>query len=139
MVNIDVLEKLFKEQLKRLRTDYIDFYLMHMMSDIKVWERLKGIGIEKWIEEKKASGEIRNIGFSFHGNSEKFCEIVDAYPIVLDANAEFKVLFPLSLEENKIEIQQELQEVSESLLWLFLIISLKAHSHQAEYQRRVLK
>ena len=80
MVNLDVLEKLFKEQLKRLRTDYIDFYLMHMMSDIKVWERLKGIGIEQWIADKKASGEIRNIGFSFHGNSEKFCEIVDAYP-----------------------------------------------------------
>jgi predicted aldo/keto reductase-like oxidoreductase len=80
MVNLDVLEKLFKEQLKRLRTDYIDFYLMHMMSDIKVWERLKGIGIEQWIDDKKKSGQIRNIGFSFHGNSEKFCEIVDAYP-----------------------------------------------------------
>jgi RimJ/RimL family protein N-acetyltransferase len=79
MVNIDVLDKLFKEQLKRLRTDYIDFYLMHMMSDIKVWERLKSIGIEKWIEDKKASGEIRNIGFSYHGNTEKFCEIIDAY------------------------------------------------------------
>ena len=79
MVSIDVLEKLFKEQLKRLRTDYIDFYLMHMMSDIKVWERLKSIGIEKWIEDKKASGQIRNIGFSYHGNTEKFCEIVDAY------------------------------------------------------------
>jgi predicted aldo/keto reductase-like oxidoreductase len=79
MVNIDVLEKLFKEQLKRLRTDYIDFYLMHMMSDIKVWERLKGIGIEQWIADKKASGQIRNIGFSYHGNTEKFCEIIDAY------------------------------------------------------------
>jgi len=77
--SIDILDKLFNEQLKRLRTDHIDFYLMHMMSDIKVWERLKGIGIEKWIEEKKASGAIRQIGFSYHGNSDMFCKIVDAY------------------------------------------------------------
>jgi len=79
MRSIDILDKLFNEQLKRLRTDHIDFYLMHMMSDIKVWERLKSIGIEKWIEEKKASGAIRQIGFSYHGNSEMFCKIVDAY------------------------------------------------------------
>ncbi len=79
MRSIDILDKLFNEQLKRLRTDHIDFYLMHMMSDIKVWERLKSMGIEKWIEEKKASGAIRQIGFSYHGNSEMFCKIVDAY------------------------------------------------------------
>lgn len=79
IVSLDVLDKLFNEQLKRLRTDHIDFYLMHMMSDIKVWERLKGIGIEKWIEDKKASGAIRQIGFSYHGNSEMFCKIIDAY------------------------------------------------------------
>ena len=75
----DILDKLFNEQLKRLRTDHIDFYLMHMMADIKVWERLKSMGIEKWIEEKKASGAIRNIGFSYHGNSDMFCKIIDAY------------------------------------------------------------
>ncbi len=79
MRSIDILDKLFNEQLKRLRTDHIDFYLFHMMADIKVWERLKGMGIEKWIEEKKASGAIRNIGFSYHGKSEMFCRIIDAY------------------------------------------------------------
>ena len=79
MRSTDILDKLFNEQLKRLRTDYIDFYLFHMMSDIKVWERLKSIGIEKWIEQKKASGAIRQIGFSYHGNSDMFCKIIDAY------------------------------------------------------------
>ena len=79
MRSIDILDKLFNEQLKRLRTDHIDFYLMHMMADIKVWERLKSMGIEKWIEEKKASGAIRNIGFSYHGKSDMFCKIIDAY------------------------------------------------------------
>ncbi|MBR5233808.1 MAG: aldo/keto reductase [Clostridia bacterium] len=79
MRSIDILDKLFNEQLKRLRTDHVDFYLMHMMADIKVWERLKSMGIEKWIEEKKASGAIRNIGFSYHGKSEMFCRIIDAY------------------------------------------------------------
>ncbi|MBQ3006335.1 MAG: aldo/keto reductase [Clostridia bacterium] len=79
MRSTEILDKLFNEQLKRLRTDHIDFYLMHMMADIKIWERLKSIGIEKWIEEKKASGAIRQIGFSYHGNSDMFCKIIDAY------------------------------------------------------------
>ncbi len=79
MRSTDILDKLFNEQLKRLRTDHIDFYLMHMMADIKIWERLKSMGIEKWIEEKKASGAIRQIGFSYHGNSDMFCKIIDAY------------------------------------------------------------
>ncbi len=79
MRSTEILDKLFNEQLKRLRTDHVDFYLMHMMADIKIWERLKSIGIEKWIEEKKSSGAIRQIGFSYHGNSDMFCKIIDAY------------------------------------------------------------
>ena len=75
----DGLEKRFQEQLKRLRTDYIDFYLMHILTDVATWERLKGLGIEEWIREKKASGQIRNIGFSYHGNSDMFCRLVDVY------------------------------------------------------------
>lgn len=79
MRSTEILDKLFNEQLKRLRTDHIDFYLMHMMADIKVWERLKSIGIEKWIEDKKASGAIRQVGFSYHGKSDMFCKIIDTY------------------------------------------------------------
>ena len=73
------LNKLFYEELKRLRTDYVDFYLMHMLTDVDTWERLKGLGIEEWIAEKKKNGEIKQIGFSYHGNSDMFCKLVDTY------------------------------------------------------------
>ena len=77
--NKDGLDKLFQEELRRLRTDYIDYYLMHMLNDIEAWQRLLDMGIEQWIAEKKASGAIRQVGFSYHGNSEMFCKILDAY------------------------------------------------------------
>ena len=73
------LEKMFREELKRLRTDHVEYYLMHMLCDLDTWERLKGLGIEDWIARKKASGEIGQIGFSYHGGSEMFCKLVDAY------------------------------------------------------------
>ncbi|MBR3356685.1 MAG: aldo/keto reductase [Solobacterium sp.] len=73
------LEKTFNEELSRLRTDYIDYYLMHHMTDIAMWEKLKAIGIIDWIREKKASGAIRNIGFSYHGNTDNFLKILNDY------------------------------------------------------------
>ena len=73
------MDKLFAEELRRLRTDYVDYYLMHMLTDTDTWNRLKSLGIEEWITQKKASGAIRQIGFSYHGNSEMFCNLVDAY------------------------------------------------------------
>ena len=78
--SLDGLEKLFQEQLRRLRTDHIDYYLMHMLSDVATWNRLKELGIEQWLADKKASGAIRQVGFSYHGNSDMFCQLVDAYP-----------------------------------------------------------
>lgn len=77
--SLDSVEKIFSEELKRLRTDYIDFYLMHMLTDVKSWNRLEDLGIKEWIEDKKASGAIRQIGFSYHGNSDMFCQLIDAY------------------------------------------------------------
>jgi len=73
------LDKLFNEQLKRLRTDYVDYYLMHMLTDTGAWERLCELGIKEWIEDKKREGKIRQTGFSYHGNSEMFCSLIDAY------------------------------------------------------------
>ena len=72
-------EKTFQEELSRLRTDYVDYYLMHMLTDIAQWERLKQMGILDWIREKKASGAVRNIGFSYHGNTENFLKILQDF------------------------------------------------------------
>ena len=73
------VDKYFNEELSRLRTDHIDYYLMHMITDLFQWERLLKIGITDWIAEKKASGQIRNIGFSFHGNTDMFLKVLNAY------------------------------------------------------------
>ena len=73
------IDKYYNEELERLRTNYIDYYLMHMLTDTVAWENLVKLGIKEWIAEKKASGEIRNIGFSYHGDTEMFKQILDAY------------------------------------------------------------
>lgn len=73
------LDKYFNEELTRLRTDHVDYYLMHMLTDVKTWERLKELGIEEWLEEKKKKKQIRQVGFSYHGNSDMFCKLIDSY------------------------------------------------------------
>ena len=73
------IEKTFREELSRLRTDYIDYYLMHMFTDLMEWERLQKMGIEDWFRRRKADGSIRNIGFSYHGATDGFLQILDAY------------------------------------------------------------
>jgi predicted aldo/keto reductase-like oxidoreductase len=77
--SLKAVEKTFQEELKRLRTDHIDYYLMHMFTDYSEWESLKSYGIEEWIRSKKEDGSIRQIGFSYHGDSEMFLKILDAY------------------------------------------------------------
>ena len=73
------LDRFFNEELSRLRTDYVDYYLMHHMTDVAMWEKLKKVGILEWIDEKKKSGQIRNIGFSYHGNTDNFLRILNDY------------------------------------------------------------
>ena len=77
--NSESIEKYFTEELRRLKTDHVDYYLMHMLTDVATWERLKNLGIVEWLESKKKSGQIRQVGFSYHGNSDMFCQLVDSY------------------------------------------------------------
>ncbi|MBR1450561.1 MAG: aldo/keto reductase [Lachnospiraceae bacterium] len=79
MKSVQEAEKRFNEQLSRLGTDHIDYYLMHMLPDEKTWEALCQRGIDKWLEEKKKNGQIRNVGYSYHGSSEMFIKILNAY------------------------------------------------------------
>ena len=77
--NISQADRFFDEEIKRLKTDHIDYYLMHMVTDVQQWKNLCELGIEEWIANKKATGAIRNIGFSFHGSTELFLEVLNAY------------------------------------------------------------
>ena len=73
------VDRYFSEELSRLRTDYVDYYLMHHLTDVAMWRRLVGLGILDWIREKKESGAVRNIGFSYHGSTEGFLKILSDY------------------------------------------------------------
>ena len=73
----DDIERFFQEQLRRLKTDHVDYYLMHMLPDVTTWQRLKDLGVEQWLREKQAAGIIRNVGFSYHGNTNAFQELLD--------------------------------------------------------------
>lgn len=73
------MESYFSEELRRLKTDHVDYYLMHMLTDTKTWQRLVDLGILDWLAEKKKSGQIRQVGFSYHGNSDMFCKLLECY------------------------------------------------------------
>ncbi len=68
----------FNEQLKRLETDYIDFYLLHGLNKA-LWSKANDLNILKWAEEKLDKGLIKYLGFSFHDEYKVFKEIIDAY------------------------------------------------------------
>jgi len=72
-------DRFFNTQLKRLQTDYIDYYLIHALSCTSDWSRIRELNIEKWLAEKQLSGQIRQIGFSFHGTQDEFVTLLDEY------------------------------------------------------------
>jgi predicted aldo/keto reductase-like oxidoreductase len=71
-------DRILNEQLERLQSDKIDFYLLHGLNKIS-WNRMQELKVLTWAEEKLAAGCIGNLGFSFHDRFEVFKEIVDAY------------------------------------------------------------
>jgi predicted aldo/keto reductase-like oxidoreductase len=73
-------QKIFSTQLERLKTDHIDYYLLHMLTGKSMFDRMDSLGVLEWMEGLKASGAIGNIGFSFHGAGRDFQEVLKAYP-----------------------------------------------------------
>jgi predicted aldo/keto reductase-like oxidoreductase len=71
-------DRLLTEQLARLQTDHIDFYLLHGL-DQKSWHKMRDMDVLEWAEGAIADGRIGHLGFSFHDEYVVFQEIVDAY------------------------------------------------------------
>jgi predicted aldo/keto reductase-like oxidoreductase len=72
------IEELLEGQLERLQTDYIDFYMIHALTDDR-WTKFREAGIIDFFERKKREGVIRHYGFSYHGTPFFFQKIVDEY------------------------------------------------------------
>jgi uncharacterized protein len=77
--SVEDTEKYLNEQLERLDTDCIDFYLVHSLNTDS-WERTKKYDVLSTLEKARAQGKIKHIGFSFHDRLAVFKEIVDSYP-----------------------------------------------------------
>ncbi len=73
------MDRLLDEQLKKLRTDHIDYYLLHSLNADR-WGIMKRNGYEKFLERALADGRILRAGFSFHDQLPLFKEIVDDWP-----------------------------------------------------------
>lgn len=71
-------ESIFEKQLERLKTDHIDFYLLHSMNRSN-WDKVLELDILSFLQEKKAEGKIGYIGFSFHDCYEMFEEVLNGF------------------------------------------------------------
>ena len=71
-------DRLLDEQLGKLQTDHIDYYLLHGLGTER-WHKMRDLGVIAWAEKAIASGRFRYLGFSFHDQYDVFQEIVDAY------------------------------------------------------------
>ncbi len=75
----DDVERIFNEQLSKLDTDYIDFYLLHAVNN-ESWEtKVLKFDILPKLEKKLAEGKIKHLGFSFHDDLDIFKKIIDSY------------------------------------------------------------
>jgi uncharacterized protein len=74
----DDIDRIMDEQLERLQTPRIDFYLFHGLNKVG-WQKVKDWNLIRWAESKIACGKISYLGFSFHDDYSVFKEILDAY------------------------------------------------------------
>ncbi len=74
----DDFDKFLNEQLQRLATRYVDFYLLHGLGR-ETWTKMKDLGVLRFLDKILRDGRARSVGFSFHDDVRLFKEIVNAY------------------------------------------------------------
>ena len=71
-------DRILAEQLARLRTEHLDFYLLHCLQK-NSWAKIRQLGVLDWAERQRAAGRFRHLGFSFHDSYEVFTQILDQF------------------------------------------------------------
>ena len=78
--NMDKVETIFEEQLKKCGVEYFDFYLFHNVCELNIDAYLDPqYGIYPYLMKQKESGRIRHLGFSAHGSCEVMKRFLEAY------------------------------------------------------------
>jgi uncharacterized protein len=74
----DDFDRFLNEQLERLGTAYVDFYLLHGLNE-HTWTKVRDLGVLQFLDRIQKDGRARHVGFSFHDTISLFKEIVDSY------------------------------------------------------------
>ncbi|MBN2405149.1 MAG: aldo/keto reductase [Coriobacteriia bacterium] len=74
----EAIRPTFQKQLQKLQVDMIDYYLLHSLNG-QTWDLMVSLGIMEFMDSIRASGQVRKMGFSFHGMKDDFIRITDAY------------------------------------------------------------
>lgn len=77
----DDQKRIFDEQLQKCGVDYFDYYLLHNLG-VENYKTAQNFNSFDFISEKKSSGKVKNIGFSFHDRAVLLDEILTAHPEV---------------------------------------------------------
>jgi predicted aldo/keto reductase-like oxidoreductase len=84
-------DRYLDEQLERLQTEHIDFYLLHGLNALR-WPRVRDLDVLRWAERAMADGRIGHLGFSFHDQLEVFKEIVQASDLWLFCQIQYNFM-----------------------------------------------
>ena len=84
-------DRMLEEQLKKLETNYIDFYLLHAL-DKETWKKIKNLNVFTFLDKALESGKIKYAGFSFHDDTNLFKEIIDSYDKWSMCQVQFNIL-----------------------------------------------
>ena len=83
--NMDKVEEIFEEQLKKCGVDHFDFYLFHNVCELNIEDYLdESHGIAEYLAEQKKNGRITHLGFSVHGHYDTMKRFVDKYEDILE-------------------------------------------------------
>ena len=126
------MDHILDEQLRKMKTDRIDYYLLHALN-ASLWEKMKNLGVTEFLENARDQGKIRHVGYSFHGSNEDFMQVVDDY------DWEFCQIQYNILDEDNQAGKKGLQRAAEKGMGVIIMEPLRGGSLTVKLPRQVVR